>query len=169
MSDQSKAAIIALIIAAGFVGFLLVGRNKKDSPNSSTVNVNQGTTDKKVSSEENSAQVQKLLTTDLGTDVTGQKAKEFAKNVMEIAIDTQSMSISNCRGTPAIAKVKLGQNLMVKNMDAKAHVLKSGEDTILEIEANAEKSIKPSFVHGVGVYGFACDENSSVGIFQVVE
>ena len=162
---ENKTNLIIVLIAAAIVGFFVfwsrLGQKSVNAPvtpkTSNTKSVNPapplvGSTQGSIPQVD----VEKLLKFD-------------SDKINSVAVDTDRMIISSCVPNPTVVKIRFGEKFTVKNIDNQPHVLKSGNNTILEIAADSEKVTEPNFSRGAGIYGYACDNKPSAGIFEVIQ
>jgi len=109
--------------------------------------------------------VQALLATNPGPRATQQQLKVFSANVSSYSVDANSIDVTACMPNPAVARIKMGKPLTLKNSDSVAHTLVNGSIT-MQSPANSSKTLTPAFT-SPGIYGYSCDTKIT-GIFLVV-
>ena len=169
MTDQSKAGIIALIIAIGFVGFLIIGRNKNDSGKAPGPGSNQSSSGangaaKASAKNENTKLLADLQATDPGSNGTPAQLKTFYDLVASKAKSASALEISECLGNPPVMSVSAKKNFTITNSDAAAHVISHPRFTF-DISAKSQTNIAE--VAEVGIYGYSCDGKNLGGYFFV--
>ena len=171
MSDQSKAAIIALIIAAGFVGFLFLGRKNNDSGKApgTGAGANQNSpattgTSKGSTKNENTKILADLQAADPGSSGTPAQIKTFYDLVASKAKSASTLEISECLGNPSVMSVAAKKNFSITNSDAAAHVISHPRFTF-DISAKSQTHIAE--IADVGIYGYSCDGKNLGGYFFV--
>ena len=91
----------------------------------------------------------------------------FGQKIALLAKDTNVIEVGmGCVLTPAVAKLKVGSLLTLKNKDASVHRVSLLEMT--ELPAHGEKIITAQF-KGAGIYGVNCDGPKTVGFIQLTK
>ncbi|MEK7561232.1 MAG: hypothetical protein AAB539_04760 [Patescibacteria group bacterium] len=91
----------------------------------------------------------------------------YTQKVADVAVRASTIDITGCVPSPTVARLALGERIMVKNNDATEHTLNLSIDRAYPIPANSADSF--SFdIDAEGVYSYACDGAFPAGIFYVV-
>ena len=93
----------------------------------------------------------------------------FNKKIFGMSKETSTIVFTNCLPDIAVAKVRQGSSVTIKNMDAKEHSFTNLGPTSVKVPANGETKIS---IDGIGVYGYSCDpvpgNTTQAGIVAVV-
>lgn len=99
--------------------------------------------------------------------------KSFFQRLNTLAVETDSLVISECKPTPEVMKVRFGQTITIRNNDdvphKLMHKLEHSDYAIVTVPANSAVQTKPEFNNALGAYSYSCDDHQDVGIFQVVQ
>ena len=68
----------------------------------------------------------------------------------------------DCTTTPVIVRVKLGENLTVRNEDSVAHTLKFNNNKTVTVQPSSTTIMKVDFQEGYGGYGYNCDDKAEL-------
>lgn len=98
------------------------------------------------------------------SDVAQRRA--HGEKVAAAAVDTTTLSISGCVGSPVVLRAQQGATITVVNEDSTEHELFIGPDPILTIQSYDSASLSYEFPNGKGTYVYGCD-GSIGGIFIV--
>ncbi|MBI2596535.1 hypothetical protein HYW41_00025 [Candidatus Daviesbacteria bacterium] len=152
-SKASRFFIIVLVLAVLIIGgsYLLKQQNLQKS--SSTAPIGQDT------SKDGSVKQQPLrdsagLPNPPATS-SGKPVEVFVQTVKEDAKESSDLSFTNCKASPGVIKVKVGQKITIKNNDDKDIILQITVGAQPKIEA--KKSISYAFTVGPAIYTYSCD------------
>ncbi|MDZ4285296.1 MAG: hypothetical protein U1A23_00005, partial [Candidatus Sungbacteria bacterium] len=97
------------------------------------------------------------------------KSASDLKLVERLAKESSVLKITQCRPTPIVLKVKVGNAIMIKNDDSVEYIMSFGEK-IITLKANETTEIPSSFTKGGGVFGYGCNgSQGAVGIVFAVQ
>ena len=97
------------------------------------------------------------------------QAQNYYKQVADIAVESETLSITKCKGDPAVVKFKKGQKLILKNNDDVKLSINVDPDNRFPLNAKESKTVQPQIK--VGLYHVACEQEGNtteVAIFYVL-
>lgn len=177
MQDNNKFALITVVtlivgvLAGYFVGTQLVGGEDSEvNPNSQT---EQEEPQQQIQGEAmgtSSLNLNSELPVPPGPDATEQEKQSFSSQINDLAVDTQTISISEgCEVSPQVARVDMEAPLILENQDSGSpHTLKVGESVDTSVPGGETVEIESSQFSQPGVFGVLCDMESQVGYVWLV-
>lgn len=87
----------------------------------------------------------------------------------KLSKESDSLDVTNCRSNPLVLRIKINENLKVKNNDNIDRKLIIDDAHIYEIAKNSTTSIKVNFGHGAGLYGYVCEGIGLTGFILVAQ
>lgn len=104
---------------------------------------------------------QKQLFYSPGPDATAEEKQAYFDLATKVAKSGNIISINDCTASPDVLKVKLGENISVKNTGSADIKFGLGAANKVSIKAGQTVAVKDLFTKGAGLYGYGC-ENSAV-------
>ncbi len=96
------------------------------------------------------------------------KDKHYAI-VVKLAQDASVLDLNNCqKPSPLDMRVKDKSTFKIKNSDSVDHTVVIDQNHHYSVSANSDTSVTVDFGHGLGAYGYLCDNQPGVvGFFLV--
>lgn len=100
-----------------------------------------------------------------GPDATDQEKQDFASQINDLAVNTQTISINEgCEVSPRVARVNIENSLSLENQDSNSpHTLRIGESVDTSIPGRETIEVESSQFSQPGVFGVLCDMERQVG------
>lgn len=109
-----------------------------------------------------------VLPTAPGPDASPEDTEVFVEAIRKHAVSANIVEVKeSCALSPAIIRIKEGDGLTFKNLDALQHTI-----VIIEqytIPAGGAHALSATFEKGPGIYGIGCDAVGTKGFLEVYE
>lgn len=154
--------IIILIVVAVVLGLAIYKQHK---PQPSVLPPTESTVPKLMSPD--LTQDEKAVLNPPSPDAPAAEKDIHDALAAKLSKESDSLDITNCRSDPLVVRIKINENLKVKNNDNIDRKLIIDDTHIYEIAKNSTTSIKVDFGHGVGLYGYICEGIGLTGFILV--
>lgn len=172
--------ILVLVIVAIYLGYSVYRKSQNKGLENKNISVNNSSPSGSiVATSSSNTSLPRKLPSNLSEeekkvlDFESVKSDEEKRAQMalaqKLAKQEDNLEISGCSGNPVVIKVKLGQNLTLKNNDKVKHNFIVNNNHQYEVAAESVKSIIADFQKGPGLYGYRCDSFGTSGVILVIE
>ena len=86
----------------------------------------------------------------------------------KLSKESETLDIANCRPNPLVLRIKINQNLKIKNNENIDHKLIFDDTHQYKILKNSTTTVETDFGHGAGLYGYVCEGVGLTGFILVI-
>jgi hypothetical protein len=97
-----------------------------------------------------------------------QEKIEFLNTVREEAATTTTITLTNCKADPEIAKFKMGSTIVFSNKDALDRMISFTPQHSFKVPANGKLSVKFNFFALPGIRKYTCNQAPS-GVVSIIK
>jgi len=175
---DKKNLVIVLVVVALLLGFLVLNKDKSNSP---SVAVNQTGQNAGGEAPLGSGEVgERTYPASFGDDEksvvnvpfngTTEEQQAHFDLASRMAVAGDEVAVSNCYGDPLVLRFSLKDKLKISNPDSVDHKIIFDAETSVVVKAGETKTVDGAFEKGAGLYGFGCDSlPGTAGLFLVTE